>query len=82
LIAALALPLLAPTPASAGNIGDCPEGYYGPNPIFVYQNSDYPRGIARAAAAADVNHNELVCYQYRGQRGALTFIDDIVYFGG
>ena len=80
-IAALALPLLAPAPVNAGNgqSPNCPDGYSGPVPIFVFQNGEFPKGKAREAAAQDVNHNELVCYKLRGQGGnGRTFTDDIV----
>jgi hypothetical protein len=82
-IAALALPLLTPAPVSAGGSqSECPDGY-DLIPIAIIQAGEFgPRpGIARAAAAADVNHDELVCYKFRGARG-VTFIDNIVYFGG
>ena len=81
-IAALALPLLAPAPVNAGDLPrSCPEGYSGPVPIFVYQNGEFPKGKAREAAAQDVNHDELVCYKFRGKNG-ITFADNIVVYVG
>jgi hypothetical protein len=73
-IATLTLPLLTPAPVSAGVPRSCTGDYVGIS-IEFFQQSDFPPGIARYAAAADVNHNGIVCFKERGSRG-LTFIDD------
>jgi hypothetical protein len=75
LIAALALPLLTPAPASAGTVGQCSGGYVGPVSIEEIQQIDPRPSTARAATKADLNHNGDVCYQQRAKRG-LTFSDD------
>jgi hypothetical protein len=81
LAAAVAVPL-GSTPVSAGSQGGyCPDGYYGPLAIQEIQLYDPRAGIARAAAAADVNHDSYVCYKERGARG-VTFKDNIPYYGG
>ena len=90
LSAALSLPLLSPAPAQAGIITlpppsdtTCPEETAGPISILLLQQPDLPprfRGLYRAASAADVNHNGLVCAVRTGQgersRG-FRFLDDI-----
>jgi hypothetical protein len=75
LSAALALPLLAPAPAGAGTVGECPPGYLGPVSIEEIEESDPRPGTARAAAKADLNQNGDVCYKERSKRG-LTISDD------
>lgn len=75
LTAALALPLIAPAPASAGTVGECPGGYLGPVSIEEIGETDPRPGIARLAAKADLNQNGDVCYKERGRRG-LSFSDD------
>lgn len=80
LIAALSLPLFAAAPASAGFSGECPDGYQ-PIPIAVIQGIDSRPGVAHHAAAADVNHNQIVCFQFQGAqgRGGPRLTDDIPF---
>ncbi len=65
----------------AGFDSNCPEGTV---PIRIEQiqsSQDWRPGLARSAAAADVNHNGLVCATVRGSQDnpgyGVTFVDDI-----
>jgi hypothetical protein len=88
LTAVLALPFSSAAPVSAGgpqeNLG-CPEGTSGvyiQELQFFIREYGAPAGLARHAAAQDVNHDSIVCASGRGRRGGVTFTDNTIFYCG